>query len=206
MLKSLFCGALTLVTVGPAPPRVGGFQGALSAIDIESAAAWGRSAHPDSYILRDDRGNPVGVVYTPYMRVALAARAEDERKGIVPIDPRSEEVTDPFGPIGAARNSMVYIAYRMDGVSKPTDDMYVDISLKSPESRSACGIATGKAKTLAPAYLQYGLDLQTVYAVTCFKRETLAVWTIVELRYRVVGDRILTSQAVISATDLRTWK
>jgi hypothetical protein len=56
---------------------------ALDARAIEQAIEWGRSEDPEPYRIFHAPGegrnrNVVGLVYTPYLRVALAARAADE--------------------------------------------------------------------------------------------------------------------------------
>lgn len=53
--------------------------GALTRPDIESAIAWGESGEPTPLLLHHDPGpentTVVGAIYTPYVRVPLAARA-----------------------------------------------------------------------------------------------------------------------------------
>lgn len=74
-------------------PFVAASQTALSASDIEQAIEFGLSGEPEPYLLRHVPGAVksssviVGVVYTPFVRVAVAARhAREEGQAFTPAD------------------------------------------------------------------------------------------------------------------------
>ena len=76
-----------------------GQRHSLTPADIAQAIEWGQSGRPEAYPLRSafprNKTTP-GVVYTPYLRVALAARAaREEERGFTAEDVTSE-MTAPF--------------------------------------------------------------------------------------------------------------
>jgi hypothetical protein len=84
----------------------------LSAAEVRDALEWAASGSPAPYPLRGSDGRTVGIVYTPYVRLAISARvARDEGRPM-----RVEQVTrsdiDPiFGPSPHGR---WYIGLRLD--------------------------------------------------------------------------------------------
>jgi hypothetical protein len=63
---------------------------------IAEAIVWGRSAQPEPYVLRSAfirNETPPGVVYTPYLRVALAARAAADQGREFTVEDVTAEMT-----------------------------------------------------------------------------------------------------------------
>lgn len=81
---------------------------ALTAAEVKQALAWGEAANPSPYLLHslDPRGRQnsivVGAVYTPFLRVALAAAAARVRGSQLQVDGLQPELLEP----------VVYVALR----------------------------------------------------------------------------------------------
>ena len=84
-------------------------QHALSAHDIDEAIDWGRSGEPQPYLLRHIGDSPhhpnpvvVGAVYTPFLRVALAAQDAWRRGQMFTVADVDETLLEPS----------IYVAFR----------------------------------------------------------------------------------------------
>jgi hypothetical protein len=66
---------------------------------------------------------------------------------------------------------------------------------------------TGRARNFAPAYLQYGLDVDAVHVFVSFSHEQVLRASRVELFDRLHGQRWRESAlAIITESDLSEWK
>jgi hypothetical protein len=93
-----------------AAPLVAQPSPTLTPKDIDEAIQWGLTGTPSPYLLHHEDGRPgtgvnsdvVGAIYTPFLRVALAARAaRDKHEGFTPADVRDVWI-----------EPVVYVAFR----------------------------------------------------------------------------------------------
>ncbi len=107
--KFIGCAGIALVVSFFVIPAPGVAQGPLAGTRprVEEAIEWGLSGDPSPYLLRHAGGvapNPVivGAIYTPYLRVALAAKAARAAGQAFTINDVSPELTEPT----------IYVAFR----------------------------------------------------------------------------------------------
>jgi hypothetical protein len=192
------------------PPRL-----ALSRGEIAAAIEWGRTARPEGYTLRNSAGQRVGALYTPYLRVALAARFAAERNQ--PFNPHdvSPRVIDPRGQ-AASGEAIVYIAMRVDGTDL-RDDYAPGLAVRLLHGGSggaatsllarSSSTTTGRARRFGPAYLQYGLDPNVIYVLASFPHQQVRRASQVELFDSVHGKRWREgAHAIITESELSEWK
>jgi hypothetical protein len=93
-----------------AAPLVAQPSATLTPKDIDEAIEWGLTGDPSPYLLHHQDGRPgngvnsviVGAIYTPFLRVALAAKAaRDKRKDFTPADVKAAWI-----------EPVVYVAFR----------------------------------------------------------------------------------------------
>jgi hypothetical protein len=204
----LCAGLLTVVTLSTQPSS----QLPLGADDLVSAIAWGRSGRPEAYILRNAAGVPVGAVYTPYLRVALASRAalqSNRQFGVADVTPH---LIDSRGSAPTGER-IVYFAMRVDGIESPSNpeaslQVRVHGGLGSPSSVAlSSGGTLGKGKRFGPSYLRFGLEPEAVYYMVQYPQDQLQVGIHVELFDLAQGRRWKQSTpGVVTASDLAEWK
>jgi hypothetical protein len=201
-------GLLTIVTLSTQPSS----QLPLGLDDVVSAIAWGQSGRPEAYTLRSAAGAPVGVVYTPYLRIALASRdalASNREFGVGDVTPR---VIDSRGPAPTGE-PVVYIAMRVDHIESPSNPeaslqvrLHNGLGSPSPVVVTSSG-TLGKGKRIGPPYLQFGLEPEAVYYMVRYPQDHLQVGTHVELFDLAQGRRWKQSTpGVVTASDLAAWK
>jgi hypothetical protein len=94
------------------PTSVAGQERTLTSSDIDEAIRWGEDGNPSPYLLHHAQtegttnDGVVGVVYTPFMRVALLAKAVHDHGGQltpedIPPSVWSRWSTSPFAGIAA---------------------------------------------------------------------------------------------------------
>jgi len=92
-------------------------QASLTPAQIQEAIAFGKSGTPRPYLLRpegtDDDRNIVGLVYTPFVRVALLSHAATQRRESITVDDIAPEIVEPT----------VYIAFRWIYCCAPFDPL-----------------------------------------------------------------------------------
>jgi hypothetical protein len=87
--------ALAIQTRSPEPSA----SLSLGAADVRDALSWAASASPAPYPLRGTDGRTVGMVYTPYVRLAIAARvARSEGRPIEAEQVRPTDIDPLYGP------------------------------------------------------------------------------------------------------------
>ena len=207
------CGVAVTIYLGALlaqPPRF-----ALSLGEIAVAIEWGRTARPEGYTLRNSAGERVGALYTPYLRVALAARFAAERNQPFSPNDVSPRVIDPRGPEPNGE-ATVYIAMRVDG-TESRDDYEPGLEVRLLQDGSG-GAATsliarsgsssiGRGRRFAPAYLRYGLDVDAVHVLASFSHEQVRRASQVELFDSLHGKRWRESAlAIITESDLSEWR
>jgi hypothetical protein len=93
-----------------ATPLVGQPSPTLTPKDVNEAIEWGLTSNPSPYLLHHEDGRPgtgvnsviVGAIYTPFLRVALAAKAaRDKREDFTPADVKAAWI-----------EPVVYVAFR----------------------------------------------------------------------------------------------
>jgi hypothetical protein len=188
---------------------------ALTREEIAAAIAWGRTARPEGYPLRNSNGERAGALYTPYLRVALAARSAAERNQPVSPNGVTPRVIDPKG-VEPSGQAIVYIAMRVDGTRSPDDyepGLVVRLLHDGAGGAAASPIATsdsttvGRGKRFAPAYLQYGLERDAVYMFASFPDEQVRRASQVELFDGIHRTRWRNgAHAIITEAELSRWR
>jgi hypothetical protein len=126
----------------------------LSTDDMLEAISWGLSERPEPYAIASvfPRAKaPVGALYTPYLRVALAARASAEMGRQFTIEDVTAELIEP----------VVHVAMRDQEGTRPPFGPEMPFSMKilSPSQKSLLpGAAPIRIEKTLPAYIRYGLD------------------------------------------------
>ncbi len=154
-------------------------------------------------------------MYTPYLRVALAARSAAERNQPFSPDSVTPHVIDPKAaePGGKA---IVYIAMRVDGTQSPDDyepGLVVRLLDEGSGGTAASPFATsasttvGRGSRFAPVYLQYGLERDAVYVFASFPDEQVRRASQVELFDGIHRKRWREgAHAIITGSDLSGWR
>jgi hypothetical protein len=187
---------------------------ALSKEQIAEAIAWGLTGRPEGYALRNSAAERIGTLYTPYLRVALAARFAAERNQPFSANDVSPKTIDPLfaKPSGEA---IAYVAMRVGGAESPDDLPSFDVRLLHAPSNSATmklmatsgSMSIGRGDRLAPGYLWYGLDARAVYVLTSFPQKQIWSASHVELFDRTHGRRWRDSTlAIIRESDVSEWR
>lgn len=102
---------------------------------VQDALAWAASGSPAPYPLRGCDGRTVGVVYTPCVRLAIAARlARDEGRPLRPHDVTSSDVDPLYG--GRARGWW-YVGVRLDVTPYWPERQDFDLVLLDPDEARA---------------------------------------------------------------------
>jgi hypothetical protein len=199
-----FCAvALSVVTLC-------GQVGALAPNDIAQAIEWGRSGRAEPYTLRSvfphNKTRP-GVAYTPYVRVALAARAAMQAELEFGPSEVTQEMTAPLvyfaigdaGPDPLPGSLAWETSLRMRLVTPHSDPM-------SPSRRQLSPVWMTRD---IPNSLRYGLRPDWSYVVGAFRIEDVKPDTRVEL-YREFRDgshhQVLAAPGLITEEDLRVWR
>ena len=176
---------------------------------ISAAIAWGRTTRPEPYDLRSAftrTKTPAGHVYTPYLRVALAARFAAERGLDFTVHDVTSEMKEP----------LVYFAVRDEGApALMAPDIAPSMRLVIPRAEPPAGervhVSPTWMATTLPEYLHSREAGQHArYVVAAFPIGLLRAGTRVEVR-RVMakpngGALIHTIPGSITARDLADWK
>ena len=188
-----------------------GQRASLTPDQIAEAIVWGQSAQPDAYVLRSPfakNKTPPGVVYTPYLRVALAARAAADHGREFTVEDVTAEMTAP----------LIYFAIGDHGTdplpaaSLPADtplSMRLITEHSNPGSSRRKVILPAWVRFEVPSYLRYGVRADWSYALGAFPIEHVQADTRVELyREHREGSRrqVLAAPGLVSQADLQTWK
>jgi hypothetical protein len=179
--------------------------------EVAEAIIWGHSARPQAYVLRSaftKNKTPPGVVYTPYLRVALAARAAADRGREFTVEDVTAEMTAPliYFAIGD------YGADPLPAASFPADtplSMRLVTKHSDPSSSLRRVIPAKWIRHEVPFYLQYGLRSEWSYVLGAFPIEFVQADTRVELyREHREGSRlhVLAAPGLVSEADIRAWK
>lgn len=177
---------------------------------IAEAIVWGWSAQPDPYVLRSAfirNKTPPGVVYTPYLRVALAARAAADQGREFTVEDVTAEMTAP----------LIYFAigdYGADPLPAPwpTDtplSMRLITEHSDPGSPSRRVTFAVWLRREIPDYLQYELRPDWSYALGAFPITHVQADSRIELyRERREGSNLqrIAAPGLVSEADLRAWK
>ena len=155
----------------------------LTSEQIAEAIAWGRSAQPDAYVLRSaftTNKTPPGAAYTPYLRVALAARAAADQQRKFTAQDITAEMTAP----------LIYFAigdYGADPLPLHSLPPGAPLSMRlitehsHPRSPLRREVSPVWIRFEVPAYLRYGLRPDWSYAFGAFPIEQVKADTRVEL-------------------------
>lgn len=188
-----------------------GQRHSLTPADIAQAIEWGQSGRPEAYPLRSAfprNKTTSGVVYTPYLRVALAARAaREEERGFTAEDVTSE-MTAPF----------IYFAIGEVGEDPlppgplPADtpvSMRLITDHSRPDSSDRREISPAWVRRDVPAFLRYGLRPNWSYMFAAFRIEQVKADTRVEL-YRKFREgsrgQLLATPGLVTEADLSAWR
>jgi hypothetical protein len=183
----------------------------LTSEDIAEAIKWGRSGHAEAYVLKSPflkNKTAPGVVYTPYLRVALAARAAADSGKQFAAEDVTKEMTAPllWFALGDHGNDPLPSA-----VMPP--DTPVSMRLvthhSTPGSPLRQVIPASWVRFEVPSYLRYGLRPDWSYAVGAFPIEHVTADTRVEL-YREHREgshlQVLAAPGLVSQADLQAWR
>jgi hypothetical protein len=187
---------------------------ALNKEEIAEAIVWGLTGRPEGYALRNSAGERIGTLYTPYLRVALAARFAAERDQSFSANDVSPETIDPLfsKPNGEA---IAYVAMRVDGAESPDDMPSLEVRLlhepfnlattRLIATSGSTGVSRGRR--FAPGYLWYGLDARAVYVLTSFPQKQIVSASHVELFDRTQERRWRDGAlAIIRQSDVSQWR
>lgn len=191
----------------------------LSPAEIRDALAWAASGSPRPYPLRGNDGRAVGIVYTPYVRLAISARvARDEGHPM-----RAEQVTrldiDPiFGPSPHGR---WYIGLRLDVTTYKPGQHDFDVVVVGNEeapidqldarlaARGGLPLWIGRGRGMAYRPLRIGMaGDEAVYVLAGVDSARLRA----QLPARIVavdrnrGAEQLIVEGVITERDAAAWK
>lgn len=203
-----FAVGLWLLALSPVAASA---QPTLTAQEIAEAIEWGRSAQPEPYVLRSPfttNKTPPGVVYTPYVRVALAARSADDQGREFGVEDVTAEMTAP----------LIYFAigdHGTDPLATGVLPAHTPLSMRLVTEHS--GVNSSRRRVISPVwvrlaiprYLRFGLRSDWSYALGAFRIEDLQADTRVELyREHREGSRLQVHIApgLISDADIRAWK
>ena len=173
---------------------------------IDAAIAWGRTGQPEPYPLRSafaKAKTPAGAVFTPFLRVALAARFAMERGEGFDVNDVTAAMIAP----------LVYVAIPDEGAMEPLPaDVAPSMRLVFPHSP----LPSGRRAHISPTWLATELaaylrgDEGRRYLVAGFSLDQLRPGTRVELRRAMRkpngGAWIQTTPGLITAADLASWR
>ena len=179
--------------------------------DVAQAIEWGQSDRPEGYPLRSAfprNKTPPGAVYTPYLRVALAARAAREEGRTFTAEDVTAEMTAP----------LMYVAIGQAGENPlPAGPLLADappamrlITAHShPGSSRRREISAVWIRHDVPAFLRYGLRPKWSYMFAAFRLEDVKADTRVELyrEFREGSHReLLATPGLITEADVAAWR
>ena len=189
-----------------------------SPIMVRDALAWAASGSPAPYPLRGKDGGTVGVVYTPYVRLAIAARiARAEGRPLRAPDVTSLDV-DPL--YGGRTSGWWYLGVRLDATSYLPDRHDYDVVLLDRDeaqaglrdariaTRSGLPLWIGVGRGMAYRPLMIGMNHPSVYVVAGVDparlRGRLPLLVLGVDRNRPVDPVI--AEGVITSRDVEAWK
>lgn len=179
--------------------------------DITQAIEWGQSGRPEGYPLRSAfPGNktPPGAVYTPYLRVALAARAAREEGRTFTTGDVTAEMTAP----------LIYFAIGEVGENPlPAAPLPVDAPLAMRLTTEHSHPGSSRRREISPvwtrrdvaAFLRYGLRPKWSYMFAAFRPEDVKPDTRVELyrEFREGSHReVLATPGLVTEADVASWR
>jgi hypothetical protein len=191
----------------------------LSPAEIRDALAWAASGSPAPYPLLGNDGRTVGIVYTPYVRLAISARiARDEERPI-----RADQVTrldvDPI--LGPSPHGRWYIGLRLDVTTYKPGQHDFDVVLVGNEeapigqldarlaARGEFPLWIGRGRGMAYQPLRIGMaGDEAVYVLAGVDSARLRA----QLPARIVavdrnrGADQLIVEGVITERDVAAWK
>jgi hypothetical protein len=204
---------LAAQTPPPARPE------ALTAADLSSALAWAATGSPGPYPLRNGDGRTVGVVYTPYVRAAVAARVARDEGHALTADQVTPADLDPMGG-ESHRGWWWYIGLRLDVTTYLPGEQDFDAVLVSGEEVRAGHLdvrlampggltrAIGRGSSIANRSLRIGMRDDHVFIVVAVDPARLRA----HLPARIVAidrmrgaDQVIV-EGVITARDVAAWR
>jgi hypothetical protein len=191
----------------------------LSAAEIRDAVAWAASGSPAPYPLRGSDGRAVGIVYTPYVRLAISAYVARSEGRPIRADQVTRSDIDPiFDPSPRGR---WYIGLRLDVTSYEPGQHDFDVVLVGSEdtpvgqldarlaTRGEFPLWIGRGRGMAYQPLRIGMvGDEAVYVLAGMDSARLRA----QLPARIVavdgnrGADQLIVEGVITERDVAAWK
>jgi hypothetical protein len=190
----------------------------LSAADIQRALAWAATGSPAPYPLRSSDGRTVGVVYTPYVLVAVAARVAREEGH--PITANQVTPTDIAPMRGRPENGAWFIGLRLDVTTYTPGQQDFDVVVVSEEEVRAGELDAklampggllrliGRGSAIGDRSLRIGMRDEHVFIVAAVDPAQLRA----KLPARIIAidrmrgaDQVIV-EGVITERDVAAWK
>ena len=215
---SLSLGVVTLL-VGATLRQSQGATAYPGAAVVRDALSWAATGSPAPYPMRDAGGRTVGVVYTPYVRLAISAQLARKGGGQFQAEQVTPADVDPL--FGGATRGWWYIALRLDVTSyTPARHDFDVVLLSGAEARigerdarlatpSGLPLWVGRGRGMAYPPLMIGMtDDDAVYVLAGVDparlQDRLPVRAIAVDRNRS-GNQVI-AEAVVTREDVARWR